>query len=129
MSTIFKVGLDIHGVTDTNPFFKEMARLMVMEGHEVHIITGASTRRAIKDLKRLEMKDGEHYTHIHSITDHLISNGVPVEWKDPSNPMFPDKEWDIEKAKYCCQNQITIHFDDSLHYGTDFVTPFAHYKQ
>jgi len=40
-----KVGLDIHGVVDVRPeFFSELSKLLVSNGHEVHIITGGSVK-------------------------------------------------------------------------------------
>ena len=122
-----KIGIDIHGVLDTNPFFKHMALSMCFHqvGNEVHIITGTSTELALKDLENLDMHRGFHYTHLYSITDDLISRGIPVEWKDGNNPFFPYEEWDKAKAEYCAKNGIDIHFDDTKRYGEYFTTPFA----
>ena len=120
-----KIGIDIHGVLDTNPFFKQMALSMRHDGDEVHIITGTSTELALKDLEKLDMHKGFHYTHLYSITDDLISRGIPVEWKDGNNPFFPYEEWDKAKAEYCAKNGIGIHFDDTKRYGDYFTTPFA----
>lgn len=120
-----KIGIDIHGVLDTNPFFKQMALSMRHDGDEVHIITGTSIELALKDLEKLDMHKGFHYTHLYSITDDLISRGIPVEWKDGNNPFFPYEEWDKAKAEYCTKNGIDIHFDDTKRYGEYFTTPFA----
>lgn len=120
-----KIGIDIHGVLDTNPFFKQMALSMRHDGDEVHIITGTSIELALKDLEKLDMHKGFHYTHLYSITDDLINRGIPVEWKDGNNPFFPYEEWDKAKAEYCAKNGIDIHFDDTKRYGEYFTTPFA----
>lgn len=125
MDKKMKIGLDIHGVTDTHPFFKEMARVMIAAGHEIHIITGATMRKAVRDLEKLGMQKMIHYTTICSITDYLIDRGIPVEWKDPSNPVFPDSEWNGVKAAYCLEYDIDIHFDDSDVYNRHFITPYA----
>jgi len=124
-----KIGLDIHGVTDSNPFFKAMAAAMIQAGHEIHIITGASTEKAKRDLGKLDMDEGKDYSTIFSITDYLIEKNVTVHWKDPSNPMFPDEDWNMAKAEYCRSNEINMHFDDSVVYGLYFVTPYAQVKQ
>lgn len=124
-----KIGIDIHGVLDKNPFFKQMALMMLHAGHEVHIITGTSTELALNDLTSLDVHKGIHYTHLYSITDDLINNNIPVEWKDGNNPLFPQEEWNIAKSKYCTQHNITIHFDDSSIYGNYFSTPYAYIKQ
>jgi hypothetical protein len=122
------IGLDIHGVTDTHPFFKAMASAMSEAGHEIHIITGASLKKAENDLEKLGMLPDIHYHCIFSITDHLISKGVPVTWRDPDNPVFPDKECNECKSKYCAEYGIDIHFDDSNTYGEFFTTPYAQVK-
>lgn len=124
-----KIGLDIHGVTDSNPFFKAMATAMLQAGHEIHIITGASTKKAKRDLRSVGMVEEKNYTTIFSLTDYLIDKGVDVHWKDPSTPMFPDEEWNKAKAVYCQENEIDMHFDDSEIYGLYFSTPYAQVKQ
>ena len=120
-----KIGLDIHGVLDKNPFFKHMAFSMCKDGNEIHIITGTSIKSALEDLKQLDIIEGIYYTHLYSITDDLISRGIPVEWKDGNNPFFPYEEWDKAKADYCAKNNIDIHFDDTQKYGEYFSTPFV----
>ena len=122
---MLKIGIDIHGVLDSNKFFSTMAKLMVSEGHGVHIITGTSTELALKDLSDIYVFEGIHYTHLYSITDDLISRGIPNEWKDGNNPLFPYEEWDKAKAEYCTKYGIDIHFDDTVRYGEKFTTPFA----
>ena len=61
-----KIGLDIHGVCDTNPeFFKELTRLFFQAGHEIHILTGRrESDGALNEIKEL----GLDYTHFFSIT-------------------------------------------------------------
>lgn len=122
-----KIGIDIHGVLDKHPFFKQMALAMCVHQNynEVHIITGTSIELALKDLEKLEIVKDFHYTHLYSITDDLISRGIPVEWKDGNNPFFPYKEWDKAKAEYCAKHGIDIHFDDTEKYGEYFTTPFV----
>lgn len=128
MDKKLKIGLDIHGVTDSNPFFKVMASALIAAGHEIHIITGASIEKAIRDLRSAGLEVGIEYTTIFSITDELLERGVPVTWKNPSNPMFPDLDWNKCKARYCAENEIDIHFDDSDIYGLYFTTPYAQIK-
>lgn len=119
-----KIGIDIHGVLDKHAFFKRMALAMRHIGDEVHIITGTSEKSALEDLRKLGIFEW-YYTHLYSITDDLISRGIPVEWKDGNNPLFPYEEWDKAKAEYCTRNKIDIHFDDTIKYGDYFTTPFA----
>jgi len=128
MDTKLKIGLDIHGVTDRNEFFKIMAKSLLLDGHEIHIITGAAMSKAKKDLRSIGMVEGINYTKIFSITEQLISEDIPVVWKNSNNPMFPDEAWNKAKAIYCEETGIDIHFDDSDIYGMYFKTPYAQVK-
>ena len=120
-----KIGIDFHGVLNSDPFFKEMGRLFVEAGHEVHIITGARwTAKTRIDFLNIGIIKGIHYTHFISISDLLIDRGEKVHWQDADNPWFDEKIWNKEKAKYCKENNITIHFDDSKEYGKYFSTPY-----
>ena len=125
MKSTKKIGIDIHGVLDTNPFFKEMAELFVYAGHEVHIITGAQYKeKLIAQFSKLGIEKKVHYTHFFSIADALIEKGVNVTWQDSNNPWFDDEAWNKAKSDYCTENDITIHFDDSEEYAESFTTPF-----
>lgn len=120
-----KVGIDIHGVLDTHPFFKEMGKLFVAAGHEVHIITGRQFNERVQaKFEKLGIKKGVNYTHYFSITDYLIKKGHGVRWDDLDNPWFDKMAWDAAKSEYCREQKIDIHFDDSEEYGNYFTTPF-----
>ena len=42
MKEVFKLGLDLHGVSDTAvDFFSLITKLLVANGHEVHLLTGS----------------------------------------------------------------------------------------
>lgn len=122
---IFKIGLDCHGVIDATPgFFSTMGELFVRNGHQVHIITGASiTEKFIKYLTENKMYKGIHYTHLFSITDHLLKNNIHVTWEDSENPWFDEKIWNSTKADYCRTHKIDMHFDDTSVYAQYFTTP------
>ena len=125
-----KIGIDIHGVLDSHPFFKEMARLFVAGGHEVHIITGAQFNDRVKaKFKKLGMEKGVNYTHYFSIAEHLIANGINVDWEDSENPWFDEKSWNTAKADYCRTQGIDMHFDDTSVYAQYFTTPIYMKKQ
>jgi len=119
-----KIGIDIHGVIDTDPaFFKVLTELLVNNGHEVHIITGSKIEREIPQLK----KHGISYTHLFSITDHHIKNGTKISWDKKNNPHLDTYLWDKTKAQYCKEQNIDMHFDDSDTYNYFFKTPYARY--
>jgi hypothetical protein len=120
-----KIGIDVHGVLDDNPFFKEMSKLFVEGGHEVHIITGSQHNKILRtSLEKMGIKEGLHYTHLFSISDHLIAKGIPVRWEGNNNPYFDGDTWNEAKAEYCKERNIDIHFDDSKEYAGYFSTPF-----
>lgn len=118
-----KIGLDIHGVCDTNPeFFKEMSRLFVDAGHEVIIITGKmKSHGAIDEIKNL----GISYTKFFSIADYHKEKGVELLYDDNGNPWIDDETWNQTKAEICEKENIDFHIDDSPIYGKYFKTPYA----
>ncbi len=119
-----KIGLDIHGVVDSNLiFFKTLTKLLVDNGHEVHIITGARIEKELPFLK----KNSISYTHLFSITDHHIEKGTKIIWDEKNDPHLETYLWDKTKAEYCKKQKIDIHFDDSDIYNYFFKTPYARY--
>ena len=119
-----KIGIDIHGVIDTNlNFFKVLTKLLVDNGHEVHIITGAKIGNEMPFLKKHKI----FYTHLFSITDHHIKNGTKIVWDKKDKPHLDTYLWDKTKAEYCKKQKIDIHFDDSDIYKHFFKTPYARF--
>jgi len=121
-----KIGLDIHGVCDSHPeFFALISKLLVNDGHEVHILTG----RRVSDGAMDEVKDlGLSYTHFFSIADHHENNGTIMCDDNRGNPWMNDEVWDRTKGDYCRDNQIDFCLDDTERYGQYFETPFAYMK-
>jgi len=118
-----KFGIDIHGVSDTKKkFFAIFSQRAISNGHEVHVVTGSQkTPETEKQLQEY----GIQYTHFFSVSDSLIKEGVLVHWSDRHNPWFEDVYWNDAKAKYCKENQIDLHFDDSDEYGKHFETLYV----
>lgn len=120
-----RIGLDFHGVLDSNPFFKEMAALFVAAGHAVHIITGARFNKRVRDkFEKMGIKKDVHYTHFFSISEHLLEKNTDVRWEDSENPWFDETAWNTAKSDYCREHEIDIHFDDTEVYSETFTTPF-----
>lgn len=122
----YKIGLDIHGVSDSAPeFFSHLSQLFHIAGCEVHIITGAEQTPELEaQLKAL----GICYTHFFSITDYHKSIGTPVTYSSPGNPVINDALWDSTKAEYCRREEIGMMIDDSTVYGQYFSTPYMQIK-
>ena len=121
-----KIGIDYHGVLDTFPFFRELGRLFVNAGHEVHIITGAQwqNEKLQTQFEALGLQERVNYTHFASMTDFLIDRGEKVEWEDENNPFFSENAWNQSKSIYCIEKKIDMHFDDSSEYCKHFSTPY-----
>lgn len=119
-----KFGLDIHGVSDTNPkFFSEFSALMVANGHEIHVITGPKFEKVEQTLKDAGIK----FTHFFSIVEEEEKNGVTIRYDENGDPFMDAEIWNRSKAKYCKLHGIDLHFDDSDKYGEHFKTPYARY--
>lgn len=129
-----KIGLDIHGVIDKHPFLRDLAMLLVGNGHEVHVITGAPLN-AVSDgyfthdgiqlyLESFGYVCGKHYTHFYSIVDHHRSIGTNV-YCDANGCWLDNDTWMEAKAMYCRENSIDLHIDDSESYAKLFTTPVA----
>lgn len=126
----FKLGLDIHGVIDSNPdFFAFLTDSFIKNGGEVHILTGGHWD---EDLNNKLKSFGIKWTHKFSVYDHLIETGAKVvgEIQFPDGTIqkkFEDGLWDHVKADYCKKNNISIHIDDTLIYNDFFTTPFCRF--
>ena len=117
MNNTLKVGIDFHGVIDTFPDeFKRLAYALVKDGAEVHVVTGPQKDEEMEDAL---MRAGIRYTHYFSIVDHLIENGVLVEWVG-GQPFANRDQWDKAKAEYCEAQGIDFMIDDSPVYRETF---------
>lgn len=124
----FKLGLDVHGVVDSMPqFFAFLTESILKNGGEIHLITGGHWDSKLED----ELKSfGIKWTNSFSVYDYLIETNAKtngeIEFPDGTiQKKFDDKEWDSVKAKYCKDNDISLHLDDTLIYNEYFTTPFA----
>lgn len=117
-----KVGLDIHGVIDLYPeFFAGLSRKLVLDGHEVHIITGQEWRKVRHKVKKFDIS----YTHHFSIVDYHKSIGTPMHKDDKDTWWMAEKIWVRSKGDYIHRTKIDVHFDDSYEYCNycpDFCT-------
>jgi hypothetical protein len=123
-----KLGLDIHGVINTMPeFFAFLSESFVKNNGQVHIITGGSWTKKLEDLiNSYNIK----YTHKFSVYDYLLESGAQtsgeVEFPDGTiQKKFDNVLWDNTKAKYCSENGISLHIDDTSIYNNYFTTPFC----
>lgn len=121
-----KIGLDIHGVIDSNTeMFSQLTKMLVSAGHEVHIITGPDRSKMIRFLEDNEIS----YTHFFSIVEDATCNGISVRWDDEGNPWVDGEFWNRSKGRYCQTMGIDLHIDDSKEYGKYFKTPYLQFNK
>lgn len=118
-----KIGLDIHGICDSNPeFFAEMSKLFIAAGHEVIILTGKmKAHGAIEEIEEL----GIGYTKFYSIVDYHQEIGSAIRYDEKGDPWIDELMWNQTKAQICALEKIDFHIDDSPLYGEHFTTPYA----
>ncbi len=123
---MIKIGIDVHGVLDTAPhFFAKLSRLLVQNGHEVHILTGAEKTETLE--KYLKETLGLSWTHFFSVTSFHKEAGTEITYIY-GNPYMDNQIWNRAKSKYCIENSIQLHIDDSDTYGKHFTTPYAKFE-
>lgn len=120
-----KIGLDYHGVINTNPrYFKYFSNSLLQRGHELHIITGGPQKIIAQQLLSEEIQ----YTKLFTIVDYYRKQGK-VEYFVDGSFKVDDDLWNRAKAEYCRLNNISLHIDDSLVYGGYFSTPYCLYDK
>jgi hypothetical protein len=68
------IGIDLHGVIDYEvSAFKWMFKIMVMQGKEIHIVSGPPLEEIKAELEEYGFKQGDHYHAIHSVVVELQS--------------------------------------------------------
>ena len=128
-----RVGLDIHGVIDSDPVrFLEFAREVKKGcGNDVFIITGPPVNDDLLDeLAKFGFIKGIDFDVVLSIQDELEKSNVPVTGLDKhGRNHYDDEQWDSCKAKICERYDIDVHIDDTLRYMFYFKgsTIFGHY--
>jgi len=119
----YKLGLDIHGVVDNNPkFWSVITKLLIDNGHQVHILTGSKITQKILDKLN---KNKIYYTHLFSIIDHHVKIGTKIKWSDDNNPWIDDELWNKTKSEYCLKKKIDFMIDDTSIYAEFAKTPWA----
>ena len=130
METIISIGLDIHGVIDTNPkYFSNLTRTLYRGNWQVHIMTGSTLEDPERTIKKYLENNKIYYTHLFSISDYLREKYADQEASGSTqkNPWFPDETWNTAKAEYCLKHDIQLCLDDSTAYLPHFKTPIARY--
>lgn len=123
MATNGKIGIDFHGVINTDPnFFQRLICSFLARALEVHIISGGPEEY----IKNYLCEHKIPYSQIWCIYDYYDHKGRITVYDDGSFYM-DDELWNKAKADYCRQNNICLHIDDSTVYGKYFTTPYCLY--
>jgi hypothetical protein len=120
-----KIGIDFHNVIDVMPeLFAFLTDSIIKNGGEVHIITGGLRDSDKQLIEKYDIK----YTKIFSIVDYHKSIGTKTNGVHPKHgfPLIEDDDlWNHTKGKYCKENGIHLHIDDTENYKKFFETPFC----
>ncbi len=119
-----KIGLDFHGVITDNPeYFSRFTQEAIARGYEIHIITGGPA-----DVVQSMLDDWKiGYTTIFAILDFYNHLGK-VKYFNNGEFKVEETLWNTAKARYCEENHINFHIDDSVTYAQWFSTPFCYYE-
>ncbi len=122
ISTKLKIGLDYHGVIDSNPdYFKEFCCYAKSKGHLIYIISGASKVFISDVLEQLRLP----YDYIFSILDYCLALGY-IEQHD-NGLIINNLAWNKAKSDFCRRCNIDLHIDDSDIYLQHFLQPYCLY--
>jgi len=120
-----KIGIDFHGVLNTNPlFFQSFCNLILANDGEVYIISGGPHDEILRFLDTWQIK----FTNVWCIYDYFDAKNEVMFLPDGSFHV-EDKAWNAAKGIYCFQNNISVMIDDSLVYGKYFSTPYCLYDE
>jgi hypothetical protein len=111
-----KIGIDLHGVIDTNPdFFKSMLTLFrTVFGAEIWIVSGPPIKEIEEELEELGIERHAHYDHIASIVDYLSPS---IKWQDEKGHWWTDEDtWWLSKSRICLKHSINVLIDDHKEY-------------
>jgi len=112
-----RLGLDIHGVIDTNPdYFSKLIRKLRNIGHSVHIITGTPNYEIAYKFDQW----GISYDDYFSIAEWCEKYSPTHFFNDKGQVCDIDDVWNNAKAQYCVYAGIDIHVDDSTIYQKTF---------
>ncbi|MEE6206672.1 MAG: hypothetical protein VZR95_01290 [Alphaproteobacteria bacterium] len=119
-----KIGIDFHGVINTDPeFFQKLSQELLRRRIEIHIISGGPEEY----IKNYLHDNNIFYSQIWCIYSYYENKGQITVCEDGSFYM-DDELWNKAKADYCCRHKIGLHIDDSSVYGRYFTTPYCLYN-
>ncbi|MFV0627148.1 MAG: hypothetical protein ACK5N8_07355 [Alphaproteobacteria bacterium] len=125
MNKKLKIGIDFHGVIDSNfEFFKSFSELALSHGHEIYVITGGEAQKIEVSLQTHYVK----FSHIYSLYDYFKEKNM-LEILEDGRFWVAQEYWNPHKAEYCLEKGIDIHIDDNVEYLRDFKTTSCLYDK
>ena len=119
-----KIGLDYHGVIDTNvKYFADFCTKAKQRNHLVYVVTGGPKVKVDYNLQKNKIP----YDMSFAISDYYQAMNKVIQVND-GKFMIPDNLWNMAKAEFCRRSGINIHIDDSLKYINWFSTPYCYYN-
>jgi predicted peroxiredoxin len=131
---IMKIGIDLHGVIDSNPkLFKMVLFGLSMSGKvKIYIVSGPPKADIISELENLGIEQDLHYDEVYSVVDFLKESGVKM-WQDERSRWWTNEEdWCASKSKICDKLHLDIMLDDKEMYRAGFnniPTKFVLYEE
>lgn len=120
-----KIGIDFHGVLNTNPlFFQKFCDMAISKNIEIHIISGGPR----ETIEKFSVIHQIKYSKLWCIFDHFEAKNE-VEFLPDGSFHVEDELWNSAKAEYCRKNEISVQIDDSIIYGRYFITPYCLYNE
>lgn len=124
MVKIVKIGVDYHGVITADPvFFASFNREAMVSGCRIHILSGGHK----DDISAYLQAHDIPYSLIWSMVDYFDKKNM-VQYFEDGSFKVNDKFWNQAKARYCEENAVDFHIDDSILYGGYFSTPFCLFR-
>ena len=121
---IKKIGIDFHGVINTDPdFFRDFSQIISQHDIEIHIISGGPRDKIIQYLQEHSIR----YDKVWCIFDYYRYQNK-VSFLPDGSFYVDDVLWDRAKAQYCQREKINLHIDDSDIYGRYFTTGYCLYN-
>jgi len=124
-----KIGVDLHGVIDSNPeLFKRILSTLTLSGKVgVYIVSGPPKVDIIAELEELGFEEDLHYKEVYSIVDFLKESGV-VMWQNEKGRWWSnDEDWMASKARICDKLHLDAMIDDKEMYRNAFANIKTHF--
>lgn len=123
IATKLKIGLDYHGVIDSDPeYFKDFCLYARSQGHLIYILSGSPKAMLTKLLQDFDLP----YDYAFSILDYCIA--LRRVEQNAQNLTINDIAWNRAKADFCRRCKIDVHIDDSTIYLKYFDQAYCLYN-